>query len=92
MLLAQDADLLLLDEPTSHMDMEFTAEFLSLLRSLTETQGKTVLAVLHNLNDAVSYAHHLLLLHNGRLHHPDEIEALFGVQKIFYGDNQYFYK
>ena len=92
MLLAQDADILLLDEPTAHMDMGFTAEFLTLLRSLTENQGKTVLAVLHNLNDAVTHAHKLLLMNEGRLEDPERIETVFGVQKIFYNETEYFYK
>ncbi len=92
MLLAQDADILLLDEPTAHMDMGFTGEFLTLLRSLTEEQGKTVLAVLHNLNDAVTHAHNLLLMNEGRLEDAEQIENIFGVQKIFYNETEYFYK
>ncbi len=92
MLLAQDAEIFLLDEPTAHMDMDFTSEFLSLLRRLTEEEGKTVLAVLHNLNDAVTYAHRLLLMNKGRLEDPAQIESVFGVQKIFYSKTEYFYK
>lgn len=94
MLLAQDAEILLLDEPTAHMDMGYTAEFLSLLRWLTE-HGKTVLAVLHDLNDAFTYAHEVLLLNEGRLEDPARTEELFGVRKIPYvenGETKYFYK
>lgn len=94
MLLAQDAEILLLDEPTAHMDMGYTAEFLSLLRRLTE-QGKTILAVLHNLNDAFTYAHEVLLLNQGQLEDPSRTEELFGVRKIPYvenGETKYFYQ
>ncbi len=94
MLLAQDADILLLDEPTAHTDIGFTAEFLLLLRTLAETQNKTVLAVLHDLNGAVTYAHQLLLLDQGRLADPEEIETIFGVRKVPYtedGKTKYFY-
>ena len=92
MLLAQDAEILLLDEPTAHMDMGYTGEFLSLLRKLTEEKGKTVLAVLHDLNDAVTYPHRRLLLHQGRLVDPERIEEIFGVRKICYNESEYFYK
>lgn len=94
MLLAQDADILLLDEPTAHTDIGFTAEFLQLLRKLAETQSKTVLAVLHDLNGAVTYAHDLLILDQGRLAPTSEIEAIFGVRKTTYtenGETKYFY-
>jgi len=94
MLLAQDAEILLLDEPTAHMDMGYTAEFLSLLRRLTE-QGKTVLAVLHDLNDAFTFSHEVLLLNEGRLEDPSRTEEIFGVRKIPYAENgetKYFYK
>ena len=94
MLLAQDADILLLDEPTAHTDIGFTAEFLQLLRRLAETRNKTVLAVLHDLNAAVTYAHELFLLDQGRLVAPEEIETVFGVRKVPYtedGETKYFY-
>ncbi len=94
MLLAQDADILLLDEPTAHTDVGFTAEFLLLLRTLAETQNKTILAVLHDLNGAATYAHELLLLDQGRLVAPEEIETVFGVRKVPYaedGKTKYFY-
>lgn len=94
MILAQDADILLLDEPTAHMDMGYAADFLQLLRTLTETHGKTVLAVLHDLNAAVSYAHELLLIEDGTLTDPACIERVFSVRKAEYNENgttKYFY-
>lgn len=95
MILAQDADILLLDEPTAHMDMGYAADFLALLRQLTDEHGKTVLAVLHDLNAATAFAHELLLMESGRLTDPRRIEEVFGVRKTAYTENgeiKYFYK
>jgi len=65
--LAQDAPLLLLDEPSAHLDMHYQVEIYELLKSLQETQNKTVLAAEHNLNLAVPYSDRLLFLKDGRL-------------------------
>ena len=66
MMLAQDADLLLLDEPTTYLDAGFQLEILETLRCLNR-RGKTVVAVLHDLNHAFGLARHVALLENGRL-------------------------
>jgi iron complex transport system ATP-binding protein len=59
--LAQDTPVLLLDEPTSHLDVRVAHEILALLRRLA-TEGRTVVCVLHDLNDAAAYADRLMLL------------------------------
>ncbi|HTV92450.1 MAG TPA: ABC transporter ATP-binding protein [Verrucomicrobiae bacterium] len=59
--LAQETSVLLLDEPTSHLDVRVAHEILALLRSLAR-EGRTVVCVLHDLNDAAAYADRLLLL------------------------------
>ncbi|MDR2899609.1 MAG: ABC transporter ATP-binding protein [Clostridiales bacterium] len=66
MLLAQDADLMLLDEPTTFLDISQQLEILDLLRELC-AQGKTILTVLHDLSLALRYADTLFLLNNGDL-------------------------
>lgn len=94
MVLAQDTELILLDEPTAHMDMGAAADFMELLHRLTE-QDKTILTVLHDLNLAVSHADQLLLMEEGQLTDPARIEEVFNVQKIPYTENgqiKYFYK
>ena len=65
MILAQDADILLLDEPTTYMDIRAEAEFLQLLKSLT-AEGKTLLVILHNLTLAAKFADDMLILADGR--------------------------
>ncbi|TCK19609.1 iron complex transport system ATP-binding protein [Ancylobacter aquaticus] len=67
MTLAQSADILLLDEPTTYLDMAHQLELLALLRRLVDERGKTVLAVLHDINQAGQFADKLALLSNGSI-------------------------
>ncbi|CAM3246544.1 heme ABC transporter ATP-binding protein [Rhodothermus bifroesti] len=64
--LVQEADLLLLDEPTAHLDVHYQFEFLERMRALT-AEGRTVVAVFHDLELAARYADRLLVLHQGQL-------------------------
>lgn len=59
--LIQDTPVLLLDEPTAHMDLTFLAPFADILRTL-RAEGKCVLTVLHDLNTALQWADRILLL------------------------------
>lgn len=92
MILAQDTEILLLDEPTTYMDMGAASEFLRLLRNLAERHGKTILAVLHDLNAATAYADTVLLLDDGILTDSSRIEAVFGVEKCILADGTVFYR
>lgn len=65
--LAQDTDVLLLDEPTTYLDLRHQAELLSLIRSLAATHSVTVGVVLHDLNQAADIADHVVLLHEGQI-------------------------
>lgn len=65
MALAQDPDLLLLDEPTTFLDLTHQLEVLDLLADLNRTRGTTVVMVLHDLNLAARYADHLLVMADG---------------------------
>ena len=64
--LVQEADLLLLDEPTTHLDVHYQFEFLHVVRDLVAA-GRTVVAVFHDLELAARFADHLLVLDEGRL-------------------------
>ncbi len=65
--LAQEPRLLLLDEPTSHLDITYQAEILGLLQRLNSQHGLTILAVIHDLNLAVQYFNKFILLSQGRI-------------------------
>jgi iron complex transport system ATP-binding protein len=64
--LAQDTPLLLLDEPTTYLDLRHQLDVLDLLAGLVR-EGRTVVAVLHDLNQACRYASQLLVMRDGRL-------------------------
>jgi iron complex transport system ATP-binding protein len=67
MTLAQGAEVLLLDEPTSHLDTCHQLEVMELLARLNRTEGKTIVMVLHDLNLAARYSHHMLAIKDGRI-------------------------
>ncbi|WP_406726846.1 ABC transporter ATP-binding protein [Streptomyces sp. GD-15H] len=67
MALAQETDLLLLDEPTTYLDIAHQVEVLDLVRQLNHDKGRTVVVVLHDLNQAARYASHLIAMKAGRV-------------------------
>lgn len=66
--LAQDTPILLLDEPTAHLDVYHQHAVFALLRALCRNRGRTVVCVTHELTLASAYCDHLLLLGEGRVH------------------------
>ncbi|MFB2597484.1 ABC transporter ATP-binding protein [Herbiconiux sp. P17] len=67
MALAQQTDILLLDEPTTFLDVTHQIEVLDLLQELNQERGTTVVMVLHDLNLAARYADHLVVMSAGRI-------------------------
>ncbi len=67
MTLAQDSDLILLDEPTTFLDLAYQIEVLDLLHDLNVERGKTMVMVLHDLNHACRYADHLVAIKGGQI-------------------------
>lgn len=66
MALAQDAQALFLDEPTASLDINVRFEIMDLIRELNQS-GKTIVMVLHDLELALEYSDHIILLEQGRL-------------------------
>ena len=62
MTLAQDTDIILLDEPTTYLDMTHQIEILDLLFELNEKEKRTIVMVLHDLNLACRYAHQIVAI------------------------------
>ncbi|MFI6694425.1 ABC transporter ATP-binding protein [Streptomyces sp. NPDC050433] len=86
MALAQETDLLLLDEPTTFLDIAHQVEVLDLVRRLNHDQGRTVVIVLHDLNQAARYADHLVAMKEGRVvaeGHPAEVVTAELVREVF---------
>lgn len=67
MVLAQETEMLLLDEPTTWLDLPYQIEVLRLLRRLNRDMGRTVVSVLHDLNLAARHSDHIVALKEGRL-------------------------
>ncbi|WP_353941703.1 ABC transporter ATP-binding protein [Streptomyces sp. HUAS MG91] len=89
MALAQQTPLLLLDEPTTYLDIQHQIDVLDLCADLHEEQGRTLVAVLHDLNHAARYATHLIALRDGEviaegapkdIVTADLVERLFGMK------------
>lgn len=82
MVLAQETDLLLLDEPTTFLDLKVQVDLLELLVSLAHTQGRTLLVVLHDLNLAAAYADRLVMMKAGRILHDGPPETVFTADNL----------
>ncbi|KQY74050.1 iron-dicitrate transporter ATP-binding subunit [Microbacterium sp. Root1433D1] len=85
LLLAQQTPVMLLDEPTTFLDIAHQYELLDLLRALNQ-QGKTVIAVLHDLNQAARYADNLVLMKEGRVvasGNPSELITAERIGEVF---------
>ncbi len=67
MALAQETELLLLDEPTTYLDLAHQLEILQLLEKLNKEEGRTILMVIHDLNHAARFAHHMVALNSGAI-------------------------
>lgn len=67
LVLAQDTDILFLDEPTTFLDIQYQIEILDCLYELNQKKQTTILMVLHDINLAARYSHHLFALKKGRL-------------------------
>ncbi|MBM7569440.1 ABC transporter ATP-binding protein [Paenibacillus sacheonensis] len=67
MALAQQTDLLFLDEPTTYLDMAHQLEVLELLQQLNATAGRTIIMVVHDLNHASRYAQHMVAIKKGQV-------------------------
>jgi len=89
--MAQDPELLLLDEPTTYLDIGYQIHLLDLVREWQRSGGRTVVAVLHDLNLAAQYCDRLLVLREGRLAAegppaavltPETIRRVFGVEPV----------
>jgi len=86
MALAQQTPLLLLDEPTTYLDIQHQIDVLDLCAQLHEEQGRTLVAVLHDLNHAARYATHLIALRDGQViaeGAPGDIVTAELVEEVF---------
>lgn len=91
MALAQEPKLLVLDEPTTYLDINHQLEIMELLKRLNDEQGLTVLMVLHELTQAVQYSHYMAVIKNGHLVTSGETKSIISdhlFQQVFSVDVQ----
>ncbi|MFC7365441.1 MULTISPECIES: ABC transporter ATP-binding protein [Bhargavaea] len=86
MTLAQDTDIILLDEPTTYLDMAHQIEILDLLYELNANEGRTIVMVLHDLNLSCRYAHNVIAIRDQTIYaqgKPEEVVSCKLVQDVF---------
>lgn len=86
MTLAQNTQTLLLDEPTTFLDLAHQIEVLDLLYDLNQREGRTIVIVLHELNQACRYGDHLIVMKAGQVHaqgNPTQVMTAALVQEVF---------
>lgn len=95
MTLVQEAPLMLLDEPTTYLDVAHQLELLDLCRRLNHKKGRTLVMVLHDLNLAARYADHMIAMKAGAIIAagppatvltPDRVAAVFGIASVVMPD------
>lgn len=86
MALAQETDLILLDEPTTYLDLAHQLEILELLKDLNENQGCTIAMVLHDLNLAARFSDYMIAVREGGIVKegiPDQVMTAAVLKKVF---------
>jgi len=76
MILAQDTPYIFLDEPLNNLDIKYSVEMMKIIKKMVDELDKTVIVVLHDINFAAAYAHHIVAMKDGMIHQagtPDEI-------------------
>jgi iron complex transport system ATP-binding protein len=93
--LAQQTDILFLDEPTTYLDIAYQVEILDLLRELNAKRGTTIVMVLHEINLSSRYADYLFAMKSGQLIFqgtpeeivtPDNMRAIYGIDSVILDD------
>lgn len=86
MALAQQTDILLLDEPTTYLDIAYQVEILDLLTDLNRKRGTTIVMVLHDINLSARYADYIFAVHEGKLvakGSPSEVISEKLIRQVF---------
>ncbi len=84
--LTQEPEILLLDEPTSHLDIMHQVQILNLLQELNEKYKLTILIIIHDLNLAGEYCSNLIMMNNGSIHmqgNPDEVLTYSNIETVY---------
>ncbi len=80
--MVQEPEVLILDEPTTYLDIGHQIDVLEHIRKWQKEKGFTVIMVLHDLNLAAQYCNKLLLLHDGKIESLGKVEEVINVEEI----------
>src|SRR5690606_6095481 len=78
MVVAQDTEYILLDEPLNNLDMKHSVQIMKILRKLVDERGKTVVIVIHDINFASCYSDHIVALKEGRVIREGQTHEMIG--------------
>ena len=82
MVLAQETELILLDEPTTFLDLKVQVDLMDLLTGLAHERGRTLVIVLHELSLAAAYADYLVMMKEGRIVCAGQPDAIFTAERL----------
>ena len=82
MTIAQQTEVLLLDEPLNNLDMKHAVQIMHALRRLCDEQGRTVILVIHDINFAANYSDHIVALKNGKLRFSGPVKQVITAQQL----------
>lgn len=86
MAIAQDSEILLLDEPTTYLDIKYQIEILKLVRELNKSLNKTIIMVLHDINQSIKYSDEVVGMYEGQIlfkGDPKEVLKEENISKIY---------
>lgn len=98
MCLAQKPEILILDEPTTFLDISYQLELLDLIKELNESMGLTIIMVLHDINQAARYSNKLYAIKDGRIHsfgrpqdllNEDFLKDVYKIKADVFQDNKH---
>ena len=82
MVVAQDTEYILLDEPLNNLDMRNSVRMMKIFRKLTDELGKTIIMVIHDINFASAYADNMVAMKGGKLIHAGTVDELMTEERL----------
>ena len=82
MAIAQDSEILLLDEPTTYLDIKYQLEILKLIKDLNKNLGKTIIMVLHDINQSIEYSDTIVGMMHGKIEFQGRAKEVLTAEEI----------
>ena len=82
MCLAQDTEIIILDEPTTFLDIKYQKSIMKLVKQLNQELGLTIIMVLHDINQAITYSDNIVALLDGKIVKTDKAHTLLNEELL----------